>query len=117
MLARHFLVFVSRFKRAKLLCMSLSLLEVYASISLCSTVEYVAGLMADSETSDGGLNLSAIRAIRMLRPLRAINRIASLRILVSILLEVPLSHYFPLWLCTSTSFLVSAIKLLATREL
>lgn len=56
----------------------------------------MADLLADSEQTDGGLNLSAIRAIRMLRPLRAINRIASLRILVSILLEVPLSLLYSL---------------------
>lgn len=71
-------------------------MTVYNAQCVCSAVEYMADLLADSEQTDGGLNLSAIRAIRMLRPLRAINRIASLRILVSILLEVPLSSLFAL---------------------
>ena len=74
---------------------------------MCSALEYAAGLMADSESTDSGLNLSAIRAIRMLRPLRAINRIASLRILVSILLEV---QYIFLPTSPCAFFLESAIK-------
>lgn len=69
---------------------------MYNAQCVCSAVEYMADLLADSDQTDGGLNLSAIRAIRMLRPLRAINRIASLRILVSILLEVPLSLLYSL---------------------
>lgn len=35
----------------------------------------------------GNINLTAIRTIRVLRPLRAVNRIPSMRILVNLLLD------------------------------